>query len=134
TCIISLKHWSERKHSVHEIIEELEEKSQDIGAIVEFFEPPPVPGYGAASGFALRLLDKTNGTDYQAFDEINQNFMRALGQREELTGLFTFYAADYPQYELVIDNELAMQKGVSIRTAMDNLDILIGSTYEQGFI
>ncbi len=27
-----------------------------------------------------------------------------------------------------------MQKGVSIRTALDNLDILIGSTYEQGFI
>lgn len=134
TCIISLAPWSEREHSVHEIIEELEEKAKDIGAIVEFFEPPPVPGYGAASGFALRLLDKTNGTDYQAFDRINQEFMRALGQREELTGLFTFYAADYPQYELVIDNELAMQKGVSIRKAMDNLDILIGSTYEQGFI
>ena len=43
-------------------------------------------------------------------------------------------AANYPQYELVIDNELAMQKGVSIKKAMDNLDILIGSTYEQGFI
>ncbi|MFZ6010049.1 MAG: efflux RND transporter permease subunit, partial [Bacteroidota bacterium] len=32
------------------------------------------------------------------------------------------------------DNELAMQKGVSIGKAMENLDILIGSTYEQGFI
>src|SRR5690606_20409913 len=27
-----------------------------------------------------------------------------------------------------------MQKGVSIKAAMDNLDILVGSTYEQGFI
>ena len=27
-----------------------------------------------------------------------------------------------------------MQKGVSIGKAMDNLSILIGSTYEQGFI
>ena len=27
-----------------------------------------------------------------------------------------------------------MQKGVSIKNAMDNLSILIGSTYEQGFI
>ena len=34
----------------------------------------------------------------------------------------------------MIDNELAMQKGVSIGKAMDNLNILIGSTYEQGFI
>lgn len=134
TCLISLKSWSERKQSVEEIIEELEEKSKDLGAIVEFFEPPAVPGYGAASGFALRLLDKTNGTDYQEFDRINQEFMDNLRKRKELTGLFTFFAANYPQYELVIDNDLAMQKGVSIKAAMDNLDILIGSTYEQGFI
>ena len=134
TCLISLKNWSERKHSVAQIIEELEEKSKDIGAIVEFFEPPAVPGYGAASGFSLRLLDTNNETDYQEFDRINKEFMDNLRKRKELTGLFTFFAADYPQYELVIDNELAMQKGVSIKNAMDNLDILIGSTYEQGFI
>lgn len=134
TCLINLKAWSKRTRSIAQIIEELEAKSKDIGAIVEFFEPPAVPGYGAASGFALRLLDKNNDTDYQEFDRVNKDFMDSLRKRKELTGLFTFFAADYPQYELVIDNELAMQKGVSIKTAMDNLDILIGSTYEQGFI
>ncbi len=134
TCLINLKSWSDRKHNVTQIIEELEEKAKNMGAIVEFFEPPAVPGYGAASGFALRLLDKTNGTDYHEFDRINGEFMDALRKRKELTGLFTFFAANYPQYELHIDNELAMQKGVSIKNAMDNLDILIGSTYEQGFI
>lgn len=134
TCLINLKDWSERDKSVHEIIEELEEKTKDFGAVIEYFEPPPVPGYGAASGLALRLLDKTDGTDYYEFDKINQEFMAALSKRKELSGLFTFYAANYPQYELVIDNKLAMQKGVSIGKAMENLDILIGSTFEQGFI
>ena len=134
TVIINLKDWSERKHSVQDVIEELEEKTHDLGAIIEFFEPPAVPGYGAASGLALRLLDKTLDTDYHEFDKLNQTFMAALRKRKELTGLFTFYAANYPQYELVIDNKLAMQKGVSINKAMDNLDIMIGSTYEQGFI
>lgn len=134
TCLINLKGWSERKHSVTEIIEELEVASKDLGAVVEFFEPPAVPGYGAASGFALRMLDKSNSTDYQEFDRINKEFMAALHKRKELTGLFTFFAANYPQYELLIDNDLAMQKGVSIKKAMENLDILIGSTYEQGFI
>lgn len=134
TCLINLKDWSKRDKSVHEIIEELEAQTKDFGAIVEFFEPPAVPGYGAASGLALRLLDKTNGTDYHEFDKINQEFMVALGKRKELSGLFTFYAANYPQYELEIDNKAAMQKGVSIGKAMDNLNILIGSTYEQGFI
>jgi HAE1 family hydrophobic/amphiphilic exporter-1 len=134
TCLINLKSWSKRKHSVTEIIAELEEKAKDVGAIIEFFEPPAVPGYGAASGFSLRLLDTGNETDYQEFDRINKEFMEQLRKRKELTGLFTFFAANYPQYEVLIDNDLAMQKGVSIKSAMENLDILIGSTYEQGFI
>jgi len=134
TCLINLKNWSKRKHTVRQILEELEEKSKDMGAIIEFFEPPAVPGYGAAGGFALRLLDKTNSDDYREFDTINKNFMDELRKRKELTGLFTFFAANYPQYELLIDNELAMQKGVSIGAAMENLDILIGSTYDQGFV
>ncbi|MEO6953865.1 MAG: efflux RND transporter permease subunit [Polyangia bacterium] len=134
TCLISLKEWSKRKHNVHQIMAEMEEKTKDIGAIVEYFEPPAVPGYGAASGFALRMLDKNNETDFHEFDKINHDFMDALRKRKELTGLFTFFAANYPQYELKIDNQLAMQKGVTIGNALDNLDILIGSTYEQGFI
>jgi HAE1 family hydrophobic/amphiphilic exporter-1 len=134
TCLINLKNWSEREHSVKEIMEELEEKSKGLGAVVEFFEPPAVPGFGSSGGFSMRLLDKTTSTDYQEFDVINKEFIENLSKREELTGLFTFFAANYPQYELVIDNELAMQKGVSIGEAMENLNILIGSTYEQGFI
>ncbi len=135
TCLINLKSWSDRKHSAVEIIEELEEKSKAIpGATIEFFQPPAVPGYGAAGGFSLRLLDKTNSDDYKAFEKVNDDFMAALKKRKELTGLFTFFAANYPQYELQIDNKAAMQKGVSIGKAMDNLSILIGSTYELGFI
>lgn len=134
TCLINLKPWHERTRNVNQIIEELEVKAKDIGAVVEFFEPPAVPGYGAASGFSLRLLDKNNETDYQEFDKVQKEFMDQLRKRKELAGLFSFFAADYPQYELVVDNELAMQKGVSIKAAMDNLNIMVGSTYEQGFI
>ena len=135
TCLINLKPWSERENTIDDIIHELEEKSRDIaGVTVEFFGPPAVPGYGAAGGFDLRLIDKTNTGDYDRLGEINERFMAALGERKELRGLFTFFSANYPQYELVIDNQVAMQKGVSIAKAMDNLAILIGSTYEQGFI
>ncbi|MBL1144480.1 MAG: efflux RND transporter permease subunit [Bacteroidetes bacterium] len=134
TCLINLKPWSERTQTVKEVMEELEEKSKNIGAIIEYFEPPAVPGFGSSGGFSLRMLDKTASTDYQEFDQINKDFMEALKERKELAGLFTFFAANYPQYELEIDNKAAMQKGVSIGKAMENLNILIGSTYEQGFI
>ncbi|MFN8349787.1 MAG: efflux RND transporter permease subunit [Spirosomataceae bacterium] len=134
TCLINLKPWSEREQNVKEIMEELEVASKGLGATVEFFEPPAIPGFGTSGGFSMRLLDKTTDTDYREFDKINKEFMNNLGKRKELTGLFTFFAANYPQYELEIDNKLAMQKGVSIGKAMDNLNIMIGSTYEQGFI
>lgn len=133
TCLINLKDWDHRKHNVKEIIEELEEKTKNIGALVEFFEPPAVPGYGSSDGISLRMLDKNSTVDYQEFDKVNTEFMHELKERKELTGLFTFYAANYPQYEIVLDNAKAMQKGVSIKTAMENLNILIGSTYELGF-
>lgn len=134
TCLIDLKPWHERDKDVLEVMKELEEKTKDLGAVIEYFEPPAVPGFGSSGGFSLRMLDKTNGTDYHEFERINNEFMDALRERKELTGLFTFYAANYPQYEIIIDNQAAMQKGVSIGKAIENLNILIGSTYEQGFI
>ena len=92
-------------------MEELEHKSKDLGAVIEYFEPPAVPGFGSSAGFSLRMLDKSNGTDYHEFERVNNDFMAALAERKELTGLFTFYAANFPQYEMIIDNKLAMQKG-----------------------
>ncbi len=134
TCLVNLKPWSERKHTAEQIIEKLEEEARNIGAIIEFFQPPAVPGYGAAGGFALQLLDKTNGDSFAELGKVNDEFMAELRKRKELRGLFTFFTSNYPQFELVIDNQAAMQKGVSIGKAMDNLSTLIGSNYELGFI
>ncbi|PQO33613.1 efflux RND transporter permease subunit [Blastopirellula marina] len=135
TCLINLKPWADRKLTSKQIIEELEEKGRDIANVkLEFFEPPAVPGFGAAGGFSLCLLDKTNSGDYEAFGEITEKFLDDLGKRKELKGIFTFFANNYPQYEIIIDNDVAMQKGVSIQDAMENLSIVVGSTWEQGFI
>ena len=134
TCLINLKSWGDREHNVTEIMEELESKTRNLGAVIEFFEPPAIPGFGSSGGFSMRLLDQNASTDYHEFDKINKEFMANLGKRKELTGVFTFFAANYPQYELEFDNNAAMQKGVSIGKAMENLNILVGSTYEQGFI
>lgn len=126
---------AERKHTVAEVIAELEEKAKDFpGATIEFFDPPAVPGFGAAGGFALQLLDKTNSGDYDQLEKVKNEFMHELEERKELTGLFTFFSANYPQYEIEIDNQQAMQKGVSIGNAMNTLSTFIGSTYELGFI
>lgn len=135
TLLINLKPWHERKHTVKEIIEELETLTTKLpGAKIEFFDPPAVPGYGAAGGIGLQLLDKNTTIDYEKLNTVTKQFMKDLEKRKELSALFTFYRTDYPQYELEIDNKLAMQKGVSIKKAMDNISIMVGSTYDIGFI
>ncbi|MDV7697650.1 efflux RND transporter permease subunit [Chryseobacterium soli] len=135
TCLINLKDWADRKESAAEIIEKLEAKAKEIpGANIEFFQPPSIPGYGAAGGFELRLLDKAGSGDYQKMEKVSNDFVKELQKRPELGSAFTFYSASFPQYMLKIDNDLAEQKGVSIETAMDNLSTLIGSNYETSFI
>lgn len=135
TCLINLKNWDKRKESATEIIEKLEEKAKEIpGANIEFFQPPSIPGYGAAGGFELRLLDKAGSGDYHKMEKVSKEFVKELQKRPELGSAFTFYSASFPQYMLKIDNDLAEQKGVSIQKAMDNLSTLIGSNYETSFI
>jgi HAE1 family hydrophobic/amphiphilic exporter-1 len=135
TCLVNLENWSNRKQSVQEIMAELEEKSKAIpGANIEFFQPPAVPGYGAAGGFELRLLDKTGSGDYKKMETINNDFVKELNKRPELANVFSFYSASFPQYMMKVDNDLAQQKGVSIENAMNTLSTLVGSNYEISFI
>jgi HAE1 family hydrophobic/amphiphilic exporter-1 len=135
TCLINLKSWDKRKHSVDEVMKELEEKTKNIkGATIELFPPPAVPGYGAAGGFELRLLDKTGSGDYKKMESVSKEFTKELNKRPELTSVFTFYNASFPQYVLHVDNDKAQQKGVTIDNAMSNLSTLIGSEYASSFI
>jgi HAE1 family hydrophobic/amphiphilic exporter-1 len=135
TCLINLKPWSQRKMTSKQIIQKLEHACQKMTNVkLEFFEPPAVPGFGAAGGLSLRVLDKTNTMNYKQLGEVTDTFLAALAKRKEVKSIFTFFASNYPQYEIVINNDVAMQKGVSIKDAMDNLSIVIGSTWEQGFI
>jgi HAE1 family hydrophobic/amphiphilic exporter-1 len=135
TCLINLKSWEDRKHSVQQVVNELEEKSKDVtGATIEFFQPPAVPGYGAAGGFELRLLDKGGSGDYKKMETVSRDFVKELNKRPELSSVFTFYSASFPQYMLKIDNAIAQQKGVTIENAMNTLSTLVGSNYETSFI
>jgi HAE1 family hydrophobic/amphiphilic exporter-1 len=137
TCIINLKNWADRERTAREIIEELEVKCRHMSNVkLEFFEPPAVPGFGTAGGFSLVALDKTQSStaDYKRLGDVTDKFMNALKQRKEVKNLFTFYTADYPQYELIINNDVLYQKGLTTEDVLNNLNIQVGSTYEQGFI
>jgi hydrophobic/amphiphilic exporter-1 (mainly G- bacteria), HAE1 family len=135
TCLIDLESWDERSHSVNEIMAMLEERTRSIkDAKIEFFPPPAVPGYGNASGFELRLLDKTGSGDYKKLEEVNDKFLGDLRARPEIKNAFTIYDASFPQYMLNVDTDKAAQKGVSVENAMSTLQTLVGSEYATNFI
>jgi HAE1 family hydrophobic/amphiphilic exporter-1 len=110
TCIINLKDWNDRKLTSRQIIEELEVACHKLTDVkLEFFEPPAVPGFGTAGGFSLVCLDKSQSStaDYKRLGEVTDEFMAALRERPEVKNLFTFYTSNYPQYELVINTDVA---------------------------
>jgi len=135
TLLINLKPWEERTKSVDDIIEELEKSTAHIkSAKLEFFPPPAVPGYGNASGYELRLLDKTGSGDFKKMETTVNKFIRDLKARPEIGSAFTIFDASYPQYMLHIDEDKAAQKGVTVNNAMSSLQTLLGSEYATNFI
>lgn len=135
TCLVNLKTWNQRSRNVNEIMAELEEKSKNItGATIEYFQPPAVPGYGAAGGFELRLLDKAGSGDFKLMEKVSNDLVKELNKRPELQSVFSFYSASFPQYMLRMDNDIAQQKGITLENATNTLSTLVGSNYETNFI
>lgn len=133
--LISLKNWSERDNSDAEIIEKLAEKTRHIkDATIEFFRPPPVPGYGNSSGFELRLLNRSGSDEIGDLQEVTNDFVAELNKRSEITNAFTTFDATFPQFMLDIDEDRAAQKGITADNAMSTLQVLIGSQYATNFI
>ncbi len=133
--LISLNNWNERKKSDKEIIELLRENTKHIkDAKIEFFTPPPIPGYGNTSGFELRLLDKTRQGNLKQIEEVSSAFVKELNNRPEISNAFTTYDASFPQFLISIDNAKAAQKSVVVADVLNTLQAYLGSEYATNFI
>ncbi len=133
--MLNLKPWDERKESVDDLIDELKEKTKHINdAVIEFFPPPTVPGFGNASGFEFRLIDKTGSNNLSRLNEVAKDFIKKVNSREEVGGAFTSFDPNYPQYMIHVDYEMAAKKDISVVMAMDALQTMIGSYYASNFV
>ncbi|MCQ8105117.1 efflux RND transporter permease subunit [Methylomonas sp. SURF-2] len=132
--LVSLKDWRDRSLSDKQVIKLLEEKTRHIkDGSIEFFTPPPVPGFGNSSGFEMRLLDKTGGS-LENLQKVADAFVDELNQRPEISNAFTTFNTRFPQFLLHVDIDKAAQKGVTTESAMSTLQALIGSEYATNFI
>lgn len=133
--LISLKKWDDRKLSDKEVIELLKKKTENIkDAQIEFFTPPPVPGFGNASGFELRLLDKTGKGDLKNMEQVAIKFADSVNKRNEIANAFTTFDVSFPQFMVYIDYDKAAQKGVVVADILNTLQTYLGSEYATNFI
>ncbi len=133
--MINLKNWDERKESVMEVIAQIEEKTKNLSdAEIQYFPPPTVPGFGNASGFEFRLIDRNRGGTLQSMDQASKKYIAALQKDPAIGSAFTNFNPAYPQYLISVDQDMAAKKGISVAATMKTLQTLMGSFYASNFI
>jgi HAE1 family hydrophobic/amphiphilic exporter-1 len=133
--MINMAAWDKRKISVADLIDSLNHQTKNISdAKIEFFPPPTVPGFGNASGYELRLLDKNRSSDINQTAATTNAFIKDLRATPEIGSAFTSFDPNFPQYLIHVDQDMAAKKGVSVDNAMSTLQTLIGSYYATNFI
>ena len=132
--MINLIPWDQRDKTVYELMKDYEERVSHIkDADIQFFLPPTVPGFGNASGFELRLQDKTSGT-FQDLDNVIKGFIEKLEADPRIEGVSTGFNPNFPQYMLKVDLQKAAKLGINIDEAMETLQSYIGSFYSSNFV
>src|SRR5690606_33843616 len=95
--MINLEPRAERDVTVSDVMRELQEKTAHIAdAEIEFFPPPTVPGFGNASGFELRLLDRSGNEDLNQTAEVVEDFITALNNSEAIEGVSSSFDVSFP--------------------------------------
>ena len=101
-------------------------------AQILFFQPPAVSGFGMGAGVSFALLNKS-GADVTEINETAQQFMAALNARPEVKYAQTSFNTNYPQYQMDINVERAMQSGISVSEILSALQNYIGGYYATDF-
>ncbi|QNL49303.1 efflux RND transporter permease subunit [Olivibacter sp. SDN3] len=132
---ILLKPHNERGEikDINEIMNVVSEKLTSIkGANFFVFTFPTVPGFSNVDGLDMVLQDRTGGK-LDKFDQVGQTFLAELMNRPEIQVAFTTFRADYPQYELEVDDVKAEQLSVSTKDILQTMQAYFGSAQASDF-
>jgi HAE1 family hydrophobic/amphiphilic exporter-1 len=138
TFFVKLKNWAERpekNQGVKAILVQLNRKfAQNQQAIIQAFNLPAVPGFGATGGFEFQLQDQSGGqlTFDQFLDSANQIIAQA-NQNPNLSRVFTQFTANTPQLEIDIDRDRLASQNIDFAQAMTTLSAYIGGRYVNDF-
>jgi HAE1 family hydrophobic/amphiphilic exporter-1 len=131
-----LKPYSQRRggdHSSDAVINRLRGQLGGItGALVIPFSPPAVQGLGSFGGFQYVVQDRGS----HSLDELaqaTQELIRQGSADKRLSGLFSAYTANDPQFVVSVDREKAKAMSVPLQQITDALQVYMGSAYVNDF-
>lgn len=132
---ILLKPAKERGENgdINAIMAEVQGKLSAIkGASFFVFTFPTVPGFSNIDGLDFVLQDKTGGS-LQKFSGIKDKFLGELMKRPEIGVAFSSFKADYPQFDMEVDDVKAEQLGVNVKDVLQTMQAYFGSAQASDF-
>jgi len=132
----NLRPFEERKGDVHSAAAAIQRLRGTLsaisGALVVPFNPPAVFGLGQFGGFQYELEDLGRNSLQAISKTANALVAKGNGSRD-VTGLFTAFTANDPQYLVRIDREKAKSLQVPLSQVTDALQVYMGSVYVNDF-
>jgi hydrophobe/amphiphile efflux-1 (HAE1) family protein len=134
--IVVLKPWRARggaEHSAQGLIARvMAEFSRVAAADVIAFNPPAIPGIGAAGGFDLRIQGLL-GQSAQEMAAAANGFIFAANQAQEIGRAFTTFSANVPQVFVDVDRVKSQLLNVPVAQIFATLQAHLGSQYVNDF-
>jgi HAE1 family hydrophobic/amphiphilic exporter-1 len=96
------------------------------------FLPPAISGISSFGGFTFEVQDEGGNTVQQLFN-VTQGLVREGNSRKDLSGLFSSFTANDPQFVVKIDRAKARSLQVPIQQITDTLQVYMGSAYVNDF-
>jgi len=134
TMFIPLKPWDERKSApAPAVAGDIARKGGALrDGMVIAFNPAAIRGLGTAGGFELYLQARVN-PDPQRLFQVTQQFLTALRENPQLTGLNSFFRPTVPQLKVEVDREKAISLGVPVQDLFDALQSTMAALYVNDF-
>lgn len=97
------------------------------------FRNPAVEGFGTAGGVEFVLQDRASGS-IADFETVSQKVISELSERPEIGMAFTTFRSDYPQYEVILNEDKALQLGLTPKEVMDALQLYLTGSQTIDFV
>ncbi len=97
------------------------------------FRNPAVEGFGTAGGVEFVLQDRTSG-DISQFEEVSNSVLAEMNSHPDIAGAFTTFRSDYPQYEVIVNEDKAEQLGITPKAVMDAMQLFLGGSQATDFV